>query len=43
VDRCAVVGYSMGARLGLYLALEHAGRVERAVLESVSPGLETEA
>ncbi|MDX9973966.1 MAG: 2-succinyl-6-hydroxy-2,4-cyclohexadiene-1-carboxylate synthase [FCB group bacterium] len=43
VKRSAIVGYSMGARLGLYLALKHASRIERAVLESASPGLATEA
>lgn len=43
VKRSAVVGYSMGGRLGLYLALKHASRIERAVLESASPGLATEA
>ncbi len=34
-----VVGYSMGARLALVLALEHPGAVERLVLESPSPGI----
>lgn len=42
VEACSVVGYSMGGRLGLYLALEHPERVERAVIESASPGLRTE-
>ncbi len=37
------VGYSMGARLALAAAVEHAGRVRRLVLESGSPGLETAA
>jgi 2-succinyl-6-hydroxy-2,4-cyclohexadiene-1-carboxylate synthase len=34
-----VVGYSMGARLALVLALEHPAHVERLVLESPSPGI----
>ncbi len=42
IDRCAVVGYSMGGRLALYVALHHAGRCARLVLESASPGLATE-
>lgn len=42
VGRAAFVGYSMGARLALYLAVHHPGRVERLVLESGSPGLRTE-
>lgn len=43
VPACAVVGYSMGGRLALYFALEHPARCRRLVLESASPGLETEA
>jgi 2-succinyl-6-hydroxy-2,4-cyclohexadiene-1-carboxylate synthase len=35
----AVIGYSMGARLALVLALRHPGRVGRLVLESPSPGI----
>jgi len=35
----AVIGYSMGARLALVLALEHPAAVERLVLESPSPGI----
>ncbi|MDT0632961.1 alpha/beta fold hydrolase [Rubrivirga sp. S365] len=38
-----VVGYSMGARLALHLAVRHAPRVRRLVLVSGSPGLKTEA
>ena len=34
-----LVGYSMGARLALVLALEHAALVERLVLESPSAGI----
>jgi 2-succinyl-6-hydroxy-2,4-cyclohexadiene-1-carboxylate synthase len=38
-----VVGYSMGARLGLALALRHPSRVAGAVLIGVNPGLSGEA
>ncbi len=37
-----LVGYSMGARLALALAVRHPERVGRLVLESGSPGLATE-
>ena len=37
-----VVGYSMGARLALHLAVRHPARVRRLVLVSGSPGLRTE-
>jgi 2-succinyl-6-hydroxy-2,4-cyclohexadiene-1-carboxylate synthase len=42
IDRCSIAGYSFGGRLALYLALEFPDRFERAILESTSPGLETE-
>lgn len=35
----SLVGYSMGGRLALYLALALRGRVEALVLESASPGI----
>jgi 2-succinyl-6-hydroxy-2,4-cyclohexadiene-1-carboxylate synthase len=38
-----VVGYSLGARLALGLALRHPGRVSRLTLISGHPGLESEA
>lgn len=40
-ERPAIVGYSMGGRLALYLALRHPDRVSKLFLESASPGLET--
>ena len=38
-----LLGYSMGGRLALYIALHYAGRLHSLVLESASPGLATEA
>lgn len=40
VDRATVVGYSMGGRLALYLALRHPDCCAGLFLESASPGLE---
>jgi 2-succinyl-6-hydroxy-2,4-cyclohexadiene-1-carboxylate synthase len=42
IQRCFLVGYSMGGRLALYLALQHPTRFSRVILESASPGLKTE-
>lgn len=39
VDRCTLVGYSMGGRVALYFAVHHAKRICRLVLESTSPGI----
>ena len=39
-ERPAVVGYSMGGRLALYLALRHPEGCSRLFLESASPGIE---
>ena len=39
VGRATVVGYSMGGRLALYLALRHPDRCAGLFLESASPGL----
>ena len=41
VARADVVGYSMGGRLALYLALHHPARVRSLTLVSASPGLRT--
>jgi 2-succinyl-6-hydroxy-2,4-cyclohexadiene-1-carboxylate synthase len=42
-DGCAdVFGYSMGGRLALYLALAYPARVRTLILESASPGLESD-
>jgi 2-succinyl-6-hydroxy-2,4-cyclohexadiene-1-carboxylate synthase len=42
VDRCLLVGYSMGGRLALYLTLHFPQRFRKVILESASPGLSTE-
>jgi len=39
LENVALLGYSMGGRLALYLALTHPERVSRLILESASPGL----
>lgn len=42
IDQAALVGYSMGGRLALYLALHYPERFTGLFLESASPGLEKE-
>lgn len=42
IKRCACLGYSMGGRTALYLAVHYPSRFERVILESASPGLHTE-
>ncbi len=43
IDRAALLGYSMGGRLALFLALHAPERFTHLVLESASPGLKTDA
>ncbi|MBH8552554.1 2-succinyl-6-hydroxy-2,4-cyclohexadiene-1-carboxylate synthase [Nostocaceae cyanobacterium CENA357] len=43
ISKCFLVGYSMGGRLALYLALNFPERFYKVVLESASPGLVTAA
>ncbi|WP_017316061.1 2-succinyl-6-hydroxy-2,4-cyclohexadiene-1-carboxylate synthase [Mastigocladopsis repens] len=43
IAKCFLLGYSMGGRLALYLALHFPHRFSKIVLESASPGLLTEA
>jgi 2-succinyl-6-hydroxy-2,4-cyclohexadiene-1-carboxylate synthase len=43
LKRFALLGYSMGARLALYIALTYPEKMERLIPESGSPGLATEA
>ena len=43
LDNAHLLGYSMGGRLALYLALAEPARWRSLVLESASPGLATEA
>ncbi|MCH8950292.1 MAG: alpha/beta fold hydrolase, partial [Chloroflexi bacterium] len=43
VERAAVLGYSMGGRVALHLALHAPERLWALVIESASPGIENEA
>ena len=43
ISQCHLIGYSMGGRLALYLALQFPDRFPKTVLESASPGLRTES
>ena len=43
LDTVTLIGYSMGARLALYLALRFPLRIRGLVMEGGSPGLRTEA
>ncbi len=43
INKCFLVGYSMGGRLALYLTLHFPEHFSKVVLESASPGLATEA
>ena len=42
IGRSVLVGYSMGGRLALYMALRHPEYFSELILESASPGLKTE-
>jgi 2-succinyl-6-hydroxy-2,4-cyclohexadiene-1-carboxylate synthase len=42
IDQTSLYGYSMGGRLALYLAVHWPDRFPKVILESASPGLETE-
>jgi 2-succinyl-6-hydroxy-2,4-cyclohexadiene-1-carboxylate synthase len=42
IERCFLVGYSMGGRLALYLALNFPERFPKIVVESASPGLKNQ-
>lgn len=42
INKCFLLGYSMGGRLALYMTLHFPDRFEKVVLESASPGLKTE-
>lgn len=41
VEKCYLIGYSMGGRLALYLTLHFSTYFSKVVLESASPGLKT--
>ncbi|MHC5614743.1 MAG: 2-succinyl-6-hydroxy-2,4-cyclohexadiene-1-carboxylate synthase [Nostoc sp.] len=43
IDKCYLIGYSMGGRLALYLTLHFPEHFIKVILESASPGLATEA
>lgn len=43
IEKTKMIGYSMGGRLALYLALRHPQRCASLFLESASPGLKNEA
>ena len=42
IKQCALVGYSMGGRLALYMALTQPEYFSKLILESALPGLKTE-
>ncbi len=42
IEKCFLVGYSMGGRLALYLVLNFPNYFHKVVLESASPGLKSE-
>ncbi|MFC1493013.1 2-succinyl-6-hydroxy-2,4-cyclohexadiene-1-carboxylate synthase [candidate division KSB1 bacterium] len=42
IEKCGLVGYSMGGRAALYTLLKYPERFSRIILESVNPGIEDE-
>lgn len=42
IDKTDILGYSMGGRLAITFAVKYPNKVRRLILESSSPGLETE-
>jgi len=42
ISKCHLVAYSMGGRLGLYLAINYPEYFDKIILESTSPGLKSE-
>ncbi|WP_424237343.1 2-succinyl-6-hydroxy-2,4-cyclohexadiene-1-carboxylate synthase [Bhargavaea ginsengi] len=42
LDRFSLLGYSMGGRIAIGYAAKHPEKISRLILESTSPGLETE-
>lgn len=43
IDKCSLVGYSMGGRLALYMMLNFPSQFEKVILESATAGLKTAA
>jgi 2-succinyl-6-hydroxy-2,4-cyclohexadiene-1-carboxylate synthase len=43
IDRCTLIGYSMGGRIALYLAVHFPQRIKAMVLESANPGIEDDS
>ncbi|MFQ5853824.1 MAG: 2-succinyl-6-hydroxy-2,4-cyclohexadiene-1-carboxylate synthase [Candidatus Binatia bacterium] len=43
IQRCTLIGYSMGGRLALSIAIHHPERCTELVMESASPGIQSAA
>jgi 2-succinyl-6-hydroxy-2,4-cyclohexadiene-1-carboxylate synthase len=43
IDRVDLLGYSLGGRVALHFAVHMPGRVDRLIVESASPGIESDA
>lgn len=43
IDRADLLGYSMGGRVALQMAVRNPGRIDRLVIESAAPGIESAA